>query len=173
MRHVRSLAAVMTLMASLFCVSLAHSQENATINGTATDVSGAVVPNAAIKLVNAETGDDRTATTNGSGLFNFSGLRIGHYSLTVTAPGFKTSSTTNIVLNVAQTLEENIVLQVGSEGQSVSVEANALQVQSETSQVDSLISGAQVAELATNGPILRRSPSSRQASRIIYRTITA
>ncbi len=151
MRHLCSLALVITLMTSLFCVSMAHGQENANINGTANDPSGAVVPNAAIKLVNTETGDTRTATTNGSGLFNFAGLRIGHYSLTVTAPGFKAATLNGIVLNVAQTLEENVVLQVGSEGQTVSVEANALQVQSETSQVDSLISGAQVSELATNG----------------------
>ncbi|MEO6982975.1 MAG: carboxypeptidase-like regulatory domain-containing protein [Edaphobacter sp.] len=130
---------------------LAHAQENATINGTATDPSGAVVPNASVKLVNAETNETRTGTTNESGIFNFPGLRIGHYSLTVTAPGFQVSSTTGIVLNVAQTLQENIVLAVGSAQQTVSVEANALRVQTETSEVSNLISGSQVSELATNG----------------------
>lgn len=69
----------------------------------------------------------------------------------MTAPGFDTATTNGIVLNVAQTLEENIVLEIGGENQTVSVEANALQLQSETSQVDRLISGAQVSELATNG----------------------
>lgn len=121
------------------------------MNGTATDPSGAVVPNAAVKLTNTETGDVRTGVSNSSGLFSFTGLRIGHYSLTVNAPGFKAGAISGIVLNTAQTLEENVVLQVGSEGQTILVEANALQVQSETSQVDSLITGSQISELATNG----------------------
>ncbi len=138
-------------MALLLTIPLAYGQENATINGTATDPSGAVVPNASIKLVNTETNETRTGTTNEAGIFNFPGLRIGHYNLTVTAPGFQVSSTTGIVLNVAQTLQENIVLAVGSAQQTVSVEANALRVQTETSEVSNLISGSQVSELATNG----------------------
>jgi len=139
------------LIALLLAIPFAYGQENATINGTATDPSGAVVPNASVKLVNTETSETRTATTNEAGIFNFTGLRIGHYNLTVTAPGFQVSSTTGIVLNVAQTLQENIVLAVGSAQQTVSVEANALRVQTETSEVSNLISGSQVSELATNG----------------------
>ena len=134
-----------------FSLPRAEAQENATINGTASDATGAVVPNAAVKLTNTDTGETRTSTSNGSGLFSFPGLHIGHYSLVVTAPGFKSSTTSGIVLNVAQTLEENVSLAIGSEGETVSVEAEALRAQSETSQVDNLISGTQVAELATNG----------------------
>jgi hypothetical protein len=142
---------ILLLSCSFGATSAALAQENATIDGVVTDPTGALVTHAAVKLVNRDTGDTRTATTNDSGLFGFSALRIGNYNLTVTSKGFKIASLNNIVLNVAQTLEENVVLQVGGEGQTVSVEANALQVQTETSQVDSLISGAQVAELATNG----------------------
>ena len=145
------LASFVLLLCSVGYLPRAHAQENATINGVATDATGAVVTNAAVKLVNPETGDTRTTTTNASGLFSFAGLRIGRYDLSVTATGFKVATLKGIVLNVAQTLEENVSLQAGGEGQTVSVEANALQVQSETSQVDSLISGAQVADLATNG----------------------
>ena len=54
-------------------------------------------------------------------------------------------------MNVAQTLEENVTLSVGSQAQTVTVEANALQVQTETSEVSTLISGEQVRQLATNG----------------------
>ena len=151
MNYVRLLAVGLVLAVLLFVVPRAHGQENATINGTATDPSGAVVPNASVKLVNTETNETRNAVTNEAGIFNFPGLRIGHYNLTVTAPGFQVSSTTGIVLNVAQTLQENIVLSVGSAQQTVSVEANALRVQTETSEVSNLISGSQVSELATNG----------------------
>ena len=54
-------------------------------------------------------------------------------------------------MNVAQTLEENIALSVGSESQTISVQADALQVQTETSEVSTLISGQQVQQLSTNG----------------------
>jgi len=151
MRHIRLLVVGIALIALLVSIPRAHAQENANINGTATDSTGAVVPNASVKLVNTEAGVSRTAVTNGSGIFNFTGLRIGHYTLTITAPGFKVSTTSGIVLNVAQTLEEDVVLQVGSTGQTVSVEADALQVQSETNEISNLISGSQVSELATNG----------------------
>jgi hypothetical protein len=151
MKHIRLLAAAISLMVLLIFMPFAHAQENANINGTVTDPSGAVIPNAAIKLVNTETGESHAGVSNGAGIFNFPGLHIGHYTLTVTAPGFKVSSTSGIVLNVAQTLQESVVLEVGSAGQTVSVEADALQVQSETSEVSNLITGSQVSELATNG----------------------
>lgn len=151
MRNVPLLSAGAGLIALLLCMPFALAQENANINGTATDTSGAIIRDASVKLVNTETGDSRTGTTNASGIFNFPGLHIGHYTLTITAPGFKVASKSGIVLNVAQTLEEDLVLEVGSTGQTVSVEADALQVQSETSEVSNLISGSQVSELATNG----------------------
>lgn len=151
MKRSRLLTLGAGLLTLLLSMPFVHAQENANINGTVTDPSGAVVPNASVKLVNTETNDTRTGVTNGSGIFNFPGLRIGHYNLTVTAPGFQASSTTGIVLNVAQTLPENIVLSVGNAQQTVSVEANALRVQTETSEVSNLISGSQVSELATNG----------------------
>jgi hypothetical protein len=151
MRNNRFLAIALLFSAFLVSARSAHAQENGTINGTTTDASGATIPNANVKLVNPATGDTRSVTTNESGLFNFTGLAIGRYNLFVSAVGFGNSTTNGIVLNTAQTVEEKIVLQVGSEGQTVTIEANALQVQSETSQVDSLISGAQVSELATNG----------------------
>ena len=61
--------------------------------------------------------------------------------MTVTRTGFEKFTRTNIVVNVAQTLEENAVLTVGSESQTITVAANALQVQTETSEVSTLISG--------------------------------
>ena len=145
------LATILAVTCLLAGVTSLNAQENANINGTALDPSGAVVPNASVKLTLTETGDVRNTTTNQSGIFNFSGLRIGHYSLNVSAPGFQSTTVNGIVLNVAQTLAEDVVLKIGRAEETVSVEAYALQVQSETSQVDSLISGAQVSELATNG----------------------
>jgi hypothetical protein len=128
-----------------------HAQENATINGTVTDTSGAVVANARITLTNAATGVQRKETSNSVGAFRFGNLGIGTYTMTANAPGFQGFTRSGIVVNVAQTLEEDVHLNVGSATQTISVQANALQTQTETSEVSTLISGRQVEQLSTNG----------------------
>ena len=128
-----------------------QAQENATINGTVTDATGAVVPNAQISLTNTATGQVRQEVSNSVGAYRFGNVGIGTYTLTATASGFETFTRTGIVVNVAQTLEENVQLKVGSSSQTISVRANALQVQTETSEVSTLISGQQVEQLSTNG----------------------
>jgi hypothetical protein len=132
----------------LFASMLAGAQE---ITGLVTDPSGAVVPNATVTVTLRSTGAVRTTQSGPSGLYDFSGLEIGIYDMKVTSSGFKTFTTSGLVLNVTQTLRANIPLAVGSEAQTVTIEANALQVQSETNEVSSLITGKQIEQLATNG----------------------
>jgi hypothetical protein len=146
----------LTLWFALFVMMLgasmvASAQDNATINGTVTDASGAVVPNAPISLTNPATGQIRQSVSNSAGAYRFANVGIGSYTLTATASGFEKYTKTDIVVNVAQSLQEDIVLVVGSQGQTVTVTADALQVQSETSEVSTLISGEQVSQLSTNG----------------------
>ncbi|MGA8043946.1 MAG: TonB-dependent receptor [Terracidiphilus sp.] len=129
----------------------AWAQENATITGTVTDTTGAVVPNAALTLTNPATGQTRTGLSNEVGAYRFANLAIGSYTLKVTAAGFQTTTRTGIVVNVAQTVTADVSLTVGSQAQTVTVAADALQVQSETSEVSTLISGEQVSQIATNG----------------------
>ena len=126
-------------------------QDNATINGTVGDTSGALVANATIDLTNIATAQTRETTSNTVGQYRFGNVGYGTYTLTATATGFQKFTKTDIVINVAQTLEENIGLAVGNQSQTVTVEADALQVQTETSEVSTLISGQQVSQLATNG----------------------
>lgn len=127
------------------------SQDNATINGTVSDVSGALVPNAALTLTNPSTGQKRETVSNSAGAYRFPNVGVGTYTLDASASGFEKFTKTGIVVNVAQTLEENVSLAVGNQTQTVSVAADALQVQTETSEVSTLISGQQVSELSTNG----------------------
>jgi len=139
-------------LAVLFSLTSAlRAQENATINGDCTDSSGAVVANAAITLVSTATSVERKEVSNSVGAFRFANLAIGTYNLTATAPGFETYTKTGIVVNVAQTVAADVVFKVGSQTQTVSVQANALQTQTETSEVSTLISAQQVEQLSTNG----------------------
>jgi hypothetical protein len=135
----------------LLCVSIAGAQENAAITGTVTDPSGAAVPNATITLTHQSTGTVRTGASDGAGLFTFPGLQIGTYTMKVMAAGFKAYTKSGIVLNEAQTLRANATLEVGSAAQTVTVQANALQVQAETNEVSNLITGQQILQLSTNG----------------------
>jgi hypothetical protein len=141
--------AVLALVFAL--TSTLRAQENATINGDCTDSTGAVVANASITLTNTASGVERKQVSNSVGEFRFANLAIGTYTMTATAPGFETFTKTGIVVNVAQTVAADIVFKVGSQTQTVSVQANALQTQTETSEVSTLISAEQVEKLSTNG----------------------
>ena len=129
----------------------AWGQDNATINGTVLDTTGAVVPNAPISLTNPATGQVRTDTSNAAGAYRFANLGVGTYTLTASGTGFQKYTKSGIVVHPAQSLEENITLAVGSQAQTITVAADSLQVQSETSELSTLISGEQVSQLATNG----------------------
>jgi hypothetical protein len=121
------------------------------ILGTVTDPSGAVVPNAKITITNLDNGFVRTTTSNATGNFSAPELPVGHYQLRVEVQGFKTYQLKNISLNVTQTMRLNPVLQIGTASQSVTVEADAIQVQSDTSDVSQTISANDVQNLPTNG----------------------
>lgn len=157
-RRLSKKSSLVGLAACFACISMfpgvtgrAFAQDNATINGTVSDPSGAMVPDAAIRLTDSATGQVRSLVSNSVGAYRFPNLGIGSYTLTVSAPGFQRYTKTNIVVNVAATIEADVSLTVGSQTQTVMVAADALQVQSETSEVSTLISGQQVTELSTNG----------------------
>src|ERR1700748_800606 len=92
------------LFATLFCAALwlmphARAQENATVTGTVTDTTGAVVPNVQITLTNPSTGQVRTAVSNTSGLYLFANVGVGHFSLSATSTGFLKYTKTDLVVN--------------------------------------------------------------------------
>jgi hypothetical protein len=137
--------------AVLFLRPGAWAQDNATITGSVIDPTGAVVPNVTVTLTNAATWQVRNAVSNDSGIYTFPSLNVGRFSLSAAAAGFEKYTKTDITVNVDQTLREDISLTVGGTGQTVTVQADALQVQTETSENSTLITGQQVTQLATNG----------------------
>jgi hypothetical protein len=139
-------------IAILFALTtVAWAQDNATITGSVLDPSGAAVANVAISITNGATGQTRETVSNSAGDYRFANVGVGTYTLTASITGFQKYTKKGIVVNVAQTQEATINLSVGSTQESVTVEADALQLQSETSEVSSLISGEQVTQIATNG----------------------
>src|SRR5579883_283905 len=133
-----------------FFATQAFAQE-ATILGTVTDPSGAAVPNATVTLTNTDTGVARTATTNSDGTYVAPNLHIGHYTARVDATGFKRVDQSNILLQVGDRTRLDFKLEIGSAQEQVTVEAAAVGVQTDSGEVSNVITGKQVANLATNG----------------------
>jgi hypothetical protein len=129
----------------------AYGQDTASILGTVTDPTGAAVPSAQITITNTDTGIVRSTTANATGTYAARDLSFGHYKVRAEAPGFKATERTGITLEVNDTLRADMALQVGESKESVTVEANAIQVQADTNEVSQTITAAEVADLATNG----------------------
>src|SRR5579871_3116402 len=145
--------------ARLVCVSLlflivsaltALAQE-ATIVGTVTDPSGAAVTSATITITNNDTGVQRTLPSNTDGQYVAPELHIGNYTVRATAAGFKVSEQKGITLNVGDRTRIDFKLQLGSTQEQVTVEANAVAVQTDSGEVSNVITGQQITQLATNG----------------------
>ena len=128
------------------------AQELSTITGTATDSTGAVVPNVKVIITNSGTGAvARTTATNGAGIYVVPEIAVGTYSLKAEAAGFKGFQLNGIVVNVHSTVEANIVFKVGTTTENVTVEANAVQVQTESNEVSDVITSEQIQNISTNG----------------------
>jgi hypothetical protein len=127
------------------------SAQEATIVGSVVDPSGSAIPNATITLLNTDTGQSRVIASNDAGQFVVPALHIGSYSIKAEAKGFKTWTQTGLTLRVGDRTRVDIQMQVGILTESVTVEAGAVQVQSESSEISDVVTGTQVLDLATNG----------------------
>ncbi|HKV64308.1 MAG TPA: carboxypeptidase-like regulatory domain-containing protein [Candidatus Acidoferrum sp.] len=138
-------------LGTAFCGVAAAQNVTGTIAGTVSDSKGGLVPNAIVKVTNTDQEIIvRTVTTDDRGQYVVALLPVGHYSVTVEAAGFKKSIQSGIVLNVDDRLAVNFSLEVGSVSETVSVEASALRVDTESATAAGVISGTQLRELSLN-----------------------
>ncbi len=135
----------------LSALSWAQISTTGTISGSVTDSTGAVLPEAAISVVNQLTKAETRATTNGSGGFAVPGLQPGPYDVSVTSQGFQTYRETGVVLSPAQVVTVNAVLTAGSVTTTVSVDAVTARVETSTPEVSSEVTSEQVGILPLNG----------------------
>jgi hypothetical protein len=150
MKHARYRFLLLPLFLALACVG-AFAQANSAVTGIVTDQTGAVVADAKIVLTDPATGATKTTVSSGTGLYNIPGLNAANYNMKVTANGFQTFQQNGIVVNISATFRVDVKLTVGAESQTVTVQADALAVQSDSNVVSTLINEQQITELATNG----------------------
>lgn len=133
-----------------FACSLLVSQETTgTIVGTVKESTGALLPNATVTVTNTDRNAIiRTVKTNNEGNYVAALLPVGHYSVSIAAPGFKTSTTNNLQVNVSDRLAVNATLAAGQVSEVVNVEAPALLVDTQSAAATGLIDGTQIRELA-------------------------
>ncbi len=144
--------------AALLCVLLGsavlHAQVNATgtLIGTVTDKSGAVVPNADVKISSSETGATRESQTNGAGQYRFDLLPAGTYEVRIQAQGFGTAAFEKVGLAVSQTTTIDATLSPSSQTEIVTVESvGAPLVDTEKSDVSLPITSREIQDLPLNG----------------------
>ncbi len=146
----RILIAVLLLLAAGPTAIFAQV-DTGTISGVVKDSTGAVVPGAAITLMNPATNLTLKTTSNGVGLYQFSAVRIGTYKLTVEAPGFATVSQANAKLAIQQNLVVDFTLQPGNVSQVIEVTSAPPQLQTEDASVGSVVEGKSINSLPLNG----------------------
>jgi hypothetical protein len=119
----------------LICTLAAFAQgDRGTITGTVTDPTGAVVPNANIQLTNTETAVVYKVATTNTGNYTVANLPVGNYELTVESSGFKKFDRPGLVVQVAETIRIDAVLQVGASTDTVTVNAEAPLLKTESGE---------------------------------------
>src|SRR5579863_5597483 len=148
MKQVSRRIQVLLSFLMLACLSV-WGQANSELTGIVTDQTGAVVPDAKITITDPATGSSKTTTSGGTGLYDIPGLNPANYNMKVSAKGFQRYAQNGIVVNVSQTARADVKLTVGAETQTVTVEADALAVQTDSNVVSTLISSEQISQIAT------------------------
>src|SRR5271169_4343947 len=157
-KHFR-LRFLFVLLVALIGFSASTFAQQTTIVGTVTDPSGAAVPNVVVTVTNAETGAVRTFPTNDSGQYAAVDLNIGHYVVKAEAKGFKVAEQKDIVLTIGARLRVDFQMQLGAAQETVTVEANAVQVQTDSGERSNLITDQQMSQIAVNGRSMSIAPS--------------
>jgi hypothetical protein len=137
-------------LAVLFlCISPIWAQSGTTggLTGTVTDPSGGVIVGATVAATNVGTGQERSVTTDSSGVYKFSLLQAGNYSLRFTASGFKTAEVPSVTVNITETPVLNQKLEVGAQSEQVTVESTAETVQTQNATVGALVGAKEVTDL--------------------------
>jgi Carboxypeptidase regulatory-like domain/TonB-dependent Receptor Plug Domain len=146
---------VLVLVGIIAFPTLVRAQASATINGTVTDASGAVIPHAAVTAVNLATSGSRTAETNDTGTYSIASLVPGSYDVTIEKSGFKTTKFAGVVLTVDQSLTLDLKLEVSGTSQTVTVEAGQIAaINTSDAQISTVVEQKQIQDL----PLILRDP---------------
>ena len=138
--------------------SMAQAVAIAEVTGTVSDPSGAAVASAQVKMTETDKQQVRTTVTDSQGRYTLPNLPVGPYRLEVQADGFKSYIQQGITLQVGNSVQLNVVLQLGSLSESISVTAAGAMIETKENAVSQVIDQKRIVDLPLNG---------RQATQLI------
>lgn len=150
-RPARVLCLVAAIVLSITPAALRAQSSAASLSGTVSDSTGAVVPGARVQLRNVDTNIEQSTATGSSGVFSMVNIAPGDYAIDVRKDGFEAVHETGITLLVNQGAVLNFSLKVGNVQQSVTISAETASVQSSTAELGAVIEAKSVNSLPLNG----------------------
>jgi hypothetical protein len=145
------LLSVIAVVIALIGTGAVHADVTGSIQGVVHDSSGGVVAGAQVVATNVDTNLSKEALSGSDGAYRILALPAGSYKLTVTAPGFRAFTETGIKVQVNDQLKYDVTLNVGSVKEVVEIVANAVQVQTESTQLGDVIDSKKMLALPLNG----------------------
>src|ERR1700681_2017140 len=142
---------LLSLMLSPYSAFVVSADTGGSISGTVTDQTGAVVPDTSVTALNLDTTVQQTTKTNANGFYAFTTLPVGRYEIEILREGFKPYKRTGLVIDVNAALREDISLTMGEQSEEVVVSDSAVRVETESSQMGEVVTGAQITGVALNG----------------------
>jgi hypothetical protein len=145
------LVGTLSLLLLLPICAFGQARDTASLFGTVTDSQGAVIPGAQINVLNPATGLSRTTTSDAGGAFTFSLLPVGVYTLTVEQTGFRKYERPNVRLQANENVQADATMQVGNVQETVTVQAEASQVDTRSATLNHVVNEKRIVELPLNG----------------------
>jgi Carboxypeptidase regulatory-like domain/TonB-dependent Receptor Plug Domain len=148
----RSFLVLLAVCLLVVCPVFLHAQfETASVLGYVRDSSGAVVSGATVSLINQETKAQVIAQTNAQGAYEFTDVKIGQYRVTAQANGFDNSTTAPFTVTVNARQRVDVALKIGSNSETVTVDAAAVLLETDSSERGQVIGTREVENLPLNG----------------------
>lgn len=148
----RKILSFLSLALLLLCIpSQMLAQAFSGLSGTVSDSAKNVIENAKVTVRNTATGAERTTSTSSSGFYSFPNLEAGNYAVRVESPGFQTQVINQVTLKAASSSGADFTLVVGNTTETVSVVAEAPELDRTNSSIGETIEQKQVQELPING----------------------
>ncbi len=138
------------VLASSFGLSL-RAGVAGSISGTVKDASNGVVPNATVEATNIDTGVKQQVTTDDEGFYSFPDLPVGRYNITIEKPGFRRYQRSGIAIDTNSSVVVDAVLQIGEQALAITVNEDAVRVETSDTRMGQVISGTKMAAIPLNG----------------------
>jgi Carboxypeptidase regulatory-like domain len=135
----------------ILSASISWADITGSISGVITDPSGAVIPGANVTAIAISTNIQHTAVTDSKGFYSFPALNVDHYDVSARQAGFRDFLEKDITIDANSQIRVDIKMQLGKVADTVTVQSDALQVETESTQMGDLIQDSQIASMPLDG----------------------